>query len=67
MGNKQNPRDKQAPLSGKVENDSNKLGEQKPTQKNEGRRTPGSRHDRESKLGSDNESRARRGMTGHEH
>jgi hypothetical protein len=58
---KQNPRDKQAPLSGKVENDFNKLGEQKPTQKNEGRRTPGSRHDRESQLGGDNQSQARRG------
>jgi hypothetical protein len=67
MTKRQNPRDKQAPLSGKVENDFNKLGEQKPTQKNEGRRTPGSRHDRDSQLGSDNQSRARRGMTGHEH
>lgn len=55
-----NPRDKQAPLSGKAENDFNKLGEQKPTQKNEGRRTPESRHDREAQLGSDNHSRSRR-------
>lgn len=47
----QNPADKQAPLSGKVENDSNQQGEQVPTQKNEGRRTPASRHDRESKIG----------------
>ena len=61
MARKQNPRDKQAPLSGKVENDFNKLGEQKPTQKNEGRRTPESRHDRESQLGGDNQSQARRG------
>jgi hypothetical protein len=61
MSKRQNPRDKQAALSGKVENDFNKLGEQKPTQKNEGRRTPGSRHDRESQLGSDNQSQARRG------
>lgn len=53
--------DKQAPLSGKVENDFNKQGEQKPTQKNEGRRSPASRHDRESQLGSDNQTRARRG------
>jgi hypothetical protein len=61
MASKQNQRDKQAPLSGKVENDFNKLGEQKPTQKNEGRRTPASRHDRESQLGGDNQSQARRG------
>jgi hypothetical protein len=47
----QNPADKQAPLSGKVENDFNQQGEQVPTQKNEGRRTPESRHDRESKIG----------------
>lgn len=47
----QNPNDKQAPLSGKVENDFNQQGEQVPTQKNEGRRTPESRHDRESKIG----------------
>lgn len=67
MTKRRNPRDEQAPLSGKVENDTNKLGDQKPTQKNEGRRTPGSRHDRESQLGSDNQSRSRRGMTGHEH
>jgi hypothetical protein len=62
---KLNPRDKQAALSGKVENDTNKLGEQRPTQKNEGRRTPESRHDRESQLGSQNQSRARRGNPGH--
>ena len=47
----QNPADKQAPQSGKVENDFNQQGEQVPTQKNEGRRTPESRHDRESKIG----------------
>lgn len=58
---KQNPRDKQAPLSGKVENDTNKLGEQAPTQKNEGRRTPESRHDREAQVGGQNQSQARRG------
>lgn len=47
----QSPADKQAPQTGKVENDFNKQGEQVPTQKNEGRRTPESRHDRESKIG----------------
>lgn len=61
MAKRHNVRDKQAPLSGKVENDFNKQGEQKPTQKNEGRRTPDSRHDRESQLGSGNQSHARRG------
>lgn len=62
MGNsKHNPRDKQAPLSGKVENDTNKLGEQAPTQKNEGRRTPQSRHDREAQIGGQNQGQARRG------
>ncbi|MCM2252041.1 MAG: hypothetical protein NDJ19_06755 [Ramlibacter sp.] len=61
MSKRQNSRDKQAALSGKVENDFNKLGEQRPTQKNEGRRTPVSRHDRESQLGGDNQSQARKG------
>jgi len=64
MAKKQNPRDKQAALSGKVENDFNKLGEQKPTQKNEGKRTPQSRHDREAKIGGDNQNQARRGAAG---
>ena len=58
---KQNARDEQAPQSGKVENDTNKLGEQAPTQINEGQRTPQSRNDRESHLGSANQSQARRG------
>jgi hypothetical protein len=61
MAKKHNPQDKQAPLSGKVENDFNKQGEQKPTQKNEGKRTPESRHDREAHVGGDNQSQARRG------
>jgi hypothetical protein len=58
---KQNPRDEQAPQSGKVENDSNKLGDQAPTQTNQGQRTPHSRSDRESQVGSANQSQARRG------
>jgi hypothetical protein len=41
-----NPADKQAAHTGKVANDHNKQGHQAPTQKNEGRRTPESRHDR---------------------
>jgi hypothetical protein len=61
MSKHQNPRDKQAALSGKVENDFNKQGEQRPTQKNEGQRTPESRHDRESQVGSQNQGMARRG------
>lgn len=61
MGKQQNPRDKQPGLSGKVENDTNKLGETRPTQKNEGRRTPKSRHDREAQVGSQNQHQARSG------
>jgi hypothetical protein len=53
--------DKQAGLSGKVENDFNKQGAQAATQKNEGRRTPESRHDREAKVGGHNQSQTRRG------
>ena len=49
---------------GKVANDHNKTGAQPPQQKNEGRRTPQSRHDREAQLGSDNQPRARQGGAG---
>lgn len=38
--------DQQAPGEGKVANDRNKMGEQAPTQLNQGRRTPESRNDR---------------------
>jgi hypothetical protein len=61
MAKQHSPRDKQAPLSGKVENDTNRQGDQRPTQKNEGRRTPESRHDRESHVGGENQTQARRG------
>lgn len=64
MPKRQNPRDKQAALSGKVENDTNKLGETRPTQKNEGKRTPLSRSDRESQAGSQNQTQVRRGAVG---
>jgi hypothetical protein len=64
MAKRQSPQDKQAPLSGKVENDFNKMGEQRPTQKNEGKRTPKSRHDREAQIGGDNQNQARRGAAG---
>lgn len=62
--NKQNPRDKQPGQTGKVANDANKLGEQEATQKNQGQRTPESRSDRESQVGSGNQSQSRRGATG---
>jgi hypothetical protein len=64
MTGKQNPRDAQAPHSGKVENDTNKLGDQAVTQKNEGKRTPLSRSDRESHVGGSNQSQSRRGGVG---
>lgn len=49
---------------GKVENDFNQTGEQKPTQRNEGQRTANSRNDRESHVGGSNQLQSRRGMTG---
>jgi len=64
MTNKQNPRDKQAPHTGKGENDSNKLGGQAPTQLNQGKRTPDSRSDREAHVGGSNQSQSRRGPPG---
>lgn len=47
-----------------MENDTNKLGETRPTQKNEGKRTPLSRSDRESQAGSQNQTQVRRGAVG---
>lgn len=44
---------------GKMSNDTNKVGAQSPTPKNEGRRTPASRSDRDDNLGSDNQSQSR--------
>ena len=55
-----NPQDKQAANSGKVENDTNKLGKGQATQVNEGKRTPQSRHDRETQIGN-NQSHIRKG------
>ena len=46
----QSPADKQQPQTGKVENDHNKVGQQPATQKNEGKRTPESRSDREANI-----------------
>jgi hypothetical protein len=64
MTSKQNPRDKQESHSGKVENDTNKMGEQEPTQLNQGQRTPDSRSDREAQVGGSNQSQSRRGPVG---
>ena len=60
----QNPRDAQEPQTGKVANDHNKVGEQPLTQKNEAKRTPASRTDREAHIGSGNQTQSRRGNTG---
>jgi hypothetical protein len=59
-----NAQDKQAAHSGKLANDHNKQGNQKPTQKNEGRRTPESRHDRQVTAGTHNKIEARTGGKG---
>ena len=64
MTSKRNSRDEQTPKTGKVENDHNKVGEQPLTQKNEAKRTPDSRTDREAHLGSGNQTQSRRGNTG---
>jgi len=61
---KGNPADHQTPHSGKVANDHNKQGDQAPTQKNEGQRTPDSRHDRENLAGAHNQVTARKGGGG---
>jgi len=57
-------RDAQAPRSGKLANDRNKLGDKPPTQKNQGERSPQSRNDRDTFAGSNNQSRSRRGGPG---
>lgn len=59
-----NPQDKQEPHTHKVENDTNKVGEQDPTQLNQGQRTPASRSDRESHVGGSNQSQSRRAPPG---
>lgn len=61
MSNSQNPRGNAHAHGGKVENDTNKPGEKPATQLNQGKRTPESRSDRESHVGSHNQSRTRRG------
>ena len=59
MTYRQNPRDQQTPQSGKTENDKNKLGGGSATQLNQGHRTPDSRSDRESQIGSSNQTQSR--------
>lgn len=59
MTYRQNPRDEQQPKAGKNENDKNKLGDKPETQLNQGHRTPESRHDRESQIGSSNQNQSR--------
>lgn len=59
-----NERDRQVPHSPKYSNDHNKMGETRPTQTNQGRRTPASRHDREVLAGSTNVVQARTGGKG---
>lgn len=58
------PQDRQEPGKGKVENDHNRQGEQEPTQKNEARRTPESRSDRTSQVGSGNQTQSRKNGPG---
>ena len=67
MTYKQNPRDEQVAKTGKLQNDTNKLGAQEPTQLNQGKRTPDSRADREAHMGGGNQSQSRRGTVGHRH
>ena len=67
MSKKYHPssQDQQAGQSGKVENDRNKQGNQAPTQKNEGKRTPESRSDREDHIGGQsNQNQVRTGRAG---
>lgn len=58
------PQDRQEPHTRKYSNDQNKMGETTPTQTNEGRRTPQSRHDRQTVNGGMNVTQARTGGTG---
>ena len=59
------PADQQEPHTGKVANDHNKTGQQPPSQTNQGRRTPQSRHDRQTMgAGPQNQVSARKGGGG---
>jgi len=61
---KGNPADHQLPRTPKLANDHNKMGNKEPTQKNEGQRTPESRHDRQTTAGAHNIIQARTGGKG---
>ena len=63
MANKQHRLEKKTGHGHKIENDHNQSDDEHPTQKNEGRRTPESRSDRESNIGGNNQSQSRRGAT----
>jgi hypothetical protein len=57
--------DQQQPQTGKVANDHNKAGNQQPTQTHQDRRTPESRHDRQTMgAGPQNQVSARKGGGG---
>jgi hypothetical protein len=56
--------DQQEPHTPKYSNDRNKVGESRPTQTNQGRRTPESRHDRQTLNGPMNVVQARTGGKG---
>jgi hypothetical protein len=49
---------------GKLANDTNAVGNQEATQVNEGKRTAESRHDRQTQVGTTNQTRSRRAMGG---
>jgi hypothetical protein len=57
--------DKQEPHTGKVSNDTNQQGNKRPTQLNQGQRTPDSRSDREAHIGGNNQTQSRRGSGAH--
>ena len=63
MGKSHNPEDKQTGHTGKVENDFNRTGNKGVTQINQGQRSPQSRNDRDSHIGSGNQNQSRRGQT----
>ncbi len=50
--------------NGKVANDHNSTGDKAATQTNQGRRTPESRGDRDTHLGSGNQAQSRQGSAG---
>lgn len=65
MSKQPGSKDHQEPHSGKVANDTNKVGDQAATQLNQGNRTPESRSDRQAHVGGTNQSQSRKGPAGH--